>query len=71
MEGAPSTGVQGFVDVAVEAADFADQRLADLQDSLAPIEVGDPELRAGLSEVRTLISGTESRATRFVQTLGR
>jgi len=59
------------VEIADEAADFADQRLAVLQDSLAPIEVGDPELRAGLSEVRTLISGTESRATRFVQTLGR
>ena len=71
VEGAPSTGAQGFVEVAVEAAEFADQRLADLQDSLAPIEVGDPELRAGLSEVRRLISGTEGRAVRFVQTLGR
>ncbi len=71
VEGAPSTGAQGFVEVAVEAAAFADQRLADLQDSLAPIEVGDPELRAGLAEIRQLIAGVAGAAERFVRTLGR
>lgn len=71
VEGAPSTGAQGFVEAAVEAADVADQMLADLQDSLAPIEVGDPELRAGLSDVRTQLGGVAGAATRFVRTLGR
>jgi hypothetical protein len=71
IEGAPSTGVAGFVEAAVEAVIDADQVLADLQDSLAPIEVGDPELRASLSEVRRLVAGVESQAARFVSARGR
>jgi len=71
IEGAPSTGAHGFVELAVENAGYADQTLADLQDSLAPVEVGDPELRAGLSEVRTLIAPIGPRAARFLSTRGR
>jgi hypothetical protein len=69
--GLPSTGIRGFVDNAVESAAEADAVLADLQDSMMPVEVGDAELRAGLSEVRELLGGVRSRAREFTRTLGR
>jgi hypothetical protein len=69
--GLSSQGVKGFLDVAVEAVGAADRDLATLQDSMMPVEVGDAELRAGLSEVRRLISGLSSRARQFVSVLGR
>jgi cobalamin-dependent methionine synthase I len=52
----------------VEAADAA---LAELQDSLLPVEVGDQPLRAGLSQVRTLIGPVPAAADEFIRTLGR
>ena len=69
--GAPSRGVKGFLDSAVEAAGKADSVLATLQDSMLPVEVGDPELRAGLGEIRKLLGDVRGRAHRFVRTLGR
>ena len=69
--GAPSRGVKGFLDSAVEAAGKADSVLATLQDSMLPVEVGDAELRAGLAEVRTLVADVHARARRFVSLLGR
>ncbi len=70
-QGAPSTGVKGFVEAAVQAAGEADGELAALQDSMLPIEVGDAELRAGLQEVRELLGQVRSRARELVRTLGR
>jgi hypothetical protein len=67
----PSTGIRGFVDNAVESVHNADIVLSELQDSMMPVEVGDPELRAGLSEVRELLGEVSSRAREFVRTLGR
>lgn len=69
--GLPSTGVRGFVDSAVEATSQADGILSELQDSMMPVEVGDPELRAGLAEVRELLGDVRVRAREFVRTLGR
>ena len=69
--GLPSTGVRGFVDSAVDSVSEADAVLAELQDSMMPVEVGDPELRAGLAEVRELLGGVRPRAREFVRTLGR
>jgi hypothetical protein len=69
--GAPSTGVKGFVEESVDAVARAETELVALQDSLMPIEVGDPELRAGLAEVRALIDGLPTRARAFVRTFGR
>jgi hypothetical protein len=69
--GAPSHGVKGFLDSAVDAVVRADGTLATLQDSMLPVEVGDPELRGGLEEVRTLLGGLPGRARQFVRTLGR
>ncbi|MEA2356920.1 MAG: hypothetical protein QOI62_180 [Solirubrobacteraceae bacterium] len=69
--GLPSAGVKGFVERAVEAVGEADRRIATLQDSMMPVEVGDAELRAGLSEVRRVIGDVPGRARRFVSVLGR
>ena len=69
--GLPSTGVRGFVDSAVASVAEADAVLAELQDSMMPVEVGDPELRAGLSEVRELLGEVSGRAREFTRTLGR
>jgi hypothetical protein len=69
--GLPSQGVKGFLDGAVNATVRADRTLAQLQDSMRPVEVGDAELRAGLSEVRRLIAGVPHAASELVRGLGR
>jgi len=69
--GHPSQGVKGFIDAATHALREADGKLAELQDSMLPVEVGDPELRAALAGVRELIGDLPSRARRFVSTFGR
>ncbi len=60
-----------LLEAAAEAIEQADQWIAELQDSMLPVEVGDPELRAGLAETRTVIAPLPARATEFVRTLGR
>jgi hypothetical protein len=69
--GIPSTGAKGFIDNAVAAVAEADTALADLQDSMLPAEVGDPELRAALADVRELLDGVRQRARELERTLGR
>jgi hypothetical protein len=69
--GAPSHGVRGFLDQALEAVEEADIALVELQDSMMPVEVGDPELRAGLAEVRELIAPLPERARELLRRWGR
>ncbi|HWX44570.1 MAG TPA: hypothetical protein VNY52_04520 [Solirubrobacteraceae bacterium] len=69
--GAPSKGVRGFLDSAMEAASRADSALGALQDSMLPVEVGDAEVRAGLEEVRRLLGDLRGRTRELVRTLGR
>jgi hypothetical protein len=69
--GHPSQGVKGFLESAVDAVARADGELATLQDSMLPIEGGDPELRAGLEQVRTLIGTIRGRAHELVRRFGR
>jgi hypothetical protein len=69
--GLPSQGVKGFLDGAVNATVRADRTLAQLQDSMRPVEVGDAELRAGLSEIRRLIAPVPRAANELVRGLGR
>jgi hypothetical protein len=69
--GAPSHGVKGFLDQAVSAVERADSALASLQDSMMPVEVGDAELRAGMSEVRRQLSEVSSHARQFMRRFGR
>jgi hypothetical protein len=69
--GLPSRGVRAFVEAAAAAIGEADDRIAELQDSLRPVEVGDAELRDGLSEVRRQIADLPGRARALVRVLGR
>jgi hypothetical protein len=69
--GAPSHGVRGFLDLALAAVERADGGLAELQDSMRPVEVGDAELRAGLAEVRELLSPLPERARELLRRWGR
>jgi hypothetical protein len=69
--GAPARGAKGLIESAVMAAERADGELAELQDSMRPVEVGDQELRAGLSQVRELLATVRTGARELVRTLGR
>jgi hypothetical protein len=69
--GLKSQGVKSFVERAVVAAADGDRMIADLQDTMLPVESGDAELRAGLSEVRKLLSDLPVSAREFLRTLGR
>jgi hypothetical protein len=69
--GPPSQGVKALLERAVEAVDEAEGTLIDLQDSMRPVEVGDPELRAGLAEVRELVGDLRARSREFMRTFGR
>jgi len=71
---APTVGsraAKAFVEQAVAAAAEADRRIAELQDSMLPVESGDAELRAGLGEVRELLAGESTTARQFLRALGR
>jgi hypothetical protein len=69
--GLPSTGVKGFIENAAGAVSRADAELAELQDSLLPIEVGDAQVRKELAELRELIGGFAQRSRKLVGTIGR
>jgi hypothetical protein len=68
--GRPSDA-KAAIEAAVDALRGADQTLSTLQDSMLPVEVGDPELRANLAQVRELIAPLPSRSREIVRTLGR
>jgi hypothetical protein len=69
--GVPSQGAAAFVERAVEAASASDRTLADLQDSMLPVEAGDEELRAGLKSVRDPLAGLPEAGRAFLRGLGR
>ena len=69
--GGPSHGAKGFIERAVEAASKADGTLATRQDSMLPVEVGDPELRAGITAVRELLGGVRGHAREILRVFGR
>jgi hypothetical protein len=69
--GLASQGAASFVARAVEAVGVADRILADLQDSMLPVEAGDEELRAGLESVREPLGGLPGKARDFLRGLGR
>jgi hypothetical protein len=60
-----------YIERAVEAAEAADRQIAELQDSMLPVDVGDSEVRAGLAETRTLIAEVPAQGRRLLRTLGR
>ena len=63
--------VSELLEATAAAATHADAMLAELQDSMRPVEVGDAELRAGLAEVRTLLSPVPGRTRRVQGVVGR
>jgi hypothetical protein len=67
----PPHGARALIEGAVQATDQADHWIGELQDSMLPIEVGDPELRAGLSETRALVAPLPHVAHELLRTLGR
>jgi hypothetical protein len=69
--GRASQGAKGLLDAAVEAVGEAEHRLAEIQDSMMPVEVGDAELRAGLAEARELVGPLPARARELMRILGR
>jgi len=60
-----------YLDRAIEAMEQADHAISELQDSMMPVEVGDTELRAGLSDTRSLIAELPYRGRRLLRALGR
>jgi hypothetical protein len=69
--GLPSIGAKGFIESAVVSVGRADTALATLQDSMLPVEVGDPELRAALADLRELVGGISRDARELTRTIGR
>jgi hypothetical protein len=69
--GTHSADPRVYLDRAVDAIEQADHAIAELQDSMMPVEVGDTELRAGLSETRSLIAELPARGRRLLRALGR
>jgi cell division septum initiation protein DivIVA len=69
--GAPSTGAKALLERAAQEVANADHTLAELQDSMLPVEVGDRELREGLSAVREAIAELPARARRLMRAQGR
>src|SRR5205085_9204877 len=56
---------------AVDATERADHVIAEMQDSMLPVEVGDRQLRDGLSQTRELISAVPGHGRQLLRTIGR
>lgn len=69
--GPQSQSVQALIERAVHASGEADQTIAELQDSMLPVEVGDTELRAGLAQTREALAQVPLRARALTRTVGR
>jgi hypothetical protein len=71
----PSSGAvedtRALLERAADAIQAADDLLAELQDTLLPVEVGDQQLRGALSAVRTTIAPLPDACDGFVRTFGR
>ncbi len=63
--------VKEIIERAAASASIGDHQIAELQDTMLPIEVGDAELRAGLAEIRDLLAVLAERTPQFLRTLGR
>ena len=71
VAGRVSQGARSFVDTAAEAVGETEHLLAEIQDSMMPVEVGDATLRAGLAEIRELVGPLPARAHGLVRVIGR
>ena len=71
VAGRVSQGARSFVEAAAEAIGETEHLLAEIQDSMMPVEVGDAALRAGLAEARELVAPLPARAHQLVRVIGR
>jgi hypothetical protein len=69
--GAHSADPRVHLERAIAAIEQADQIVADMQDSMLPVEVGDRELRDGLTETRELIGAAPAAGRQLLRTIGR
>jgi hypothetical protein len=69
--GAHSGDPRVYLERAIDATERADHVIAEMQDSLMPVEVGDRELRDGLTETRELIGPVPARGRALLRTIGR
>lgn len=70
-EAAPGHGLRGLLEDVVIATAEADDQLGTLQDTMLPVEVGDRELRDGISETRSRIAPVPDAARRLLRIFGR
>jgi hypothetical protein len=69
--GTPGRPPQEPLERALGALDEVELILTELQDSMLPVEVGDPELRAALADVRSGLSRAAGRTQECLRLLGR
>ena len=69
--GRVSQGAKSFLEGATEAIGETEHLLAEIQDSMMPVEVGDATLRAGLAEIRELVGPLPARANGLERIIGR
>jgi hypothetical protein len=69
--GTVSRGAAVLLDASADALREADHLLAEIQDSMMPVEVGDAQLRAGLAETRDALGPLPGRVHEIVRVLGR
>jgi hypothetical protein len=68
---APSADPRVHLERSIDAIERADHVIAEMQDSMLPVEVGDRELRDGLTEVRELIADTPREGRQLLRLVGR
>ena len=68
---APSADPRVHLERAIEAIERADQVIGEMQDSMLPVEVGDRELRDGLTDVRELIASAPTQGRQLLRLIGR
>jgi hypothetical protein len=69
--GAHSADPRVHLERAITAIEQADQVVAEMQDSMLPVEVGDRELREGLTATRELIAAAPAHGRQLLRTIGR
>jgi hypothetical protein len=69
--GAPSADPRVHLERAIDAIARADEVIAEMQDSMLPVEVGDRELRDDLTEVRELLGGLPREGRQLLRLVGR
>ena len=69
--GAVSQTTKDLVERAIEATGQAGQAVAELQDSMLPVEVGDARLRRDLAEIREIVGDIPTQGRELLRTLGR